>query len=177
MKHKSLRKHKGTKHKGTKHKGTHAKHKNAKRNTVKHRRTRHKTAKHRRTRHKTAKHRRTRHKRTYRMRGGAEGDGVPTTIEVSGDTTKDAIGGQEADAKSANQNYGALKGGRRSSSGRRRRMRGGACNNDYVPCPPLGMVGPIPQVPDAVSSQLITNAAKISSQASANAVYDNASTK
>lgn len=161
MKHKSLRKHTGTKHKGTKHK------------SVKHRRT---LTKHRRTKHKTVKHRRTRHKRTYRMRGGA--DGVPTTIEVSGGTTKGDIRNQQADAKSANQNYGALKGGRRSSSGssgRRRRMRGGACNNDYVPCPPLGMVGPIPQVPDAVSSHLITNAAKISSQATANAVYDNTS--
>ena len=159
MKHKSLRKHRRTR---TKHMRT------------KHRLTRHKTVKHRRTRHRRTKHKR----RTYRMRGGAEGDGVPTTIEVSGDTTKNDIGNQQADAKTANQNYGALKGGRRSSSGssgRRRRMRGGACNNDYVPCPPLGMVGPIPQVPDAVSSHLITNAAKISSQAAANAVYDNAS--
>ncbi len=102
------------------------------------------------------------------QRGGAE-------LIVTGGTAASIIKNQEAGNIAQNRQNLLLKGG-----GRRIRQKGGSCaggcNNDYVDCPPVGMVGPIAQMPNALDNKLIINAARIQSQAAANAIYDKPAT-
>ena len=120
----------------------------------------------RRTRRKHAK--RTYAKRTYKMRGGTAA--YPANDSTTGGSIKQQ--NQAEQRQSAGNN--ALKGG---GGGRRylyrRKQTGGACDNSWVACPPLGMVGPIPQTMDAISNTLISRAAGIGGQSTAYAVYDN----
>ena len=101
------------------------------------------------------------------MRGG---EAFVPPYPVDSNTTKSTLADQRAVDVNNNKANGNFKGTR--GGGKRRKQKGGSCNNDYAPCPPIGMVGPIPQVPDAVDNKLIINAARISAQSIENARYD-----
>jgi hypothetical protein len=106
------------------------------------------------------------------MRGGT------AAYQANDATTKGSINEQNKAEQSQSAGNNALKGG---GSGRRylyrRKQTGGTCDNTWTPCPPPGMVGPVPQTMDPTSNLLITRATAIGGQSDAYAVYDNAGRK
>ena len=120
----------------------------------------------------TRRYKRTLRKRSYKMRGGT------AAYPANDSTTGGSIKQQNQDEQNQAAGNNALKGG---GGGRRylyrRKQTGGACDNTWAPCPPPGMVGPVPQTMDAGSNRLITRATGIEGQSGAYAVYDKAGPK
>ena len=151
------------------------KHKSVKKNVKKGRRShtkRHRHTKGRRHRHTkgcrhTKGHQHTRRK--YRMkRGGA----LPPQQPHSGNQRQAFQAGANADTKNG-VTVNNLKGGKHiQSGGACGASPQGGCDMDYVSCGPNGEL-PSAQFPSAYESKLAFNAAVISQQATANAVYDN----